>query len=106
MRRCIAYLVSQFLHTRPMPFAHALLMVTQDGYHTIGFVVCGKLLRIGSIDGRPSVELLLEGDGRVVRTEDLGGETFHIGLQVLIQTACLKEGYDLADQQREAKGND
>lgn len=90
MRRSTTYLVSQLLHARTVTFAHALLMVTQDGDHTIGFVICSKLLRIGSIDGRPSVELLLKGDGGVVRTEDFGGETFHVRLQMLIQTACLR----------------
>lgn len=54
------------------------LMVTQDSHHTVSVVVGIQLLLHGSIFRRTLVELLLECDRRVVRTEHLRSEALHV----------------------------
>jgi ABC-type cobalamin transport system ATPase subunit len=74
-----------------MRLGHCPLMVTQDGHHTICLVVRIEFLLKRSLLRRVLVELLLEGDGSVVGTEDLGCETLHVRRQMLVQRGRLQK---------------
>lgn len=68
---------------------YGTLMVTEDGNHSIGFVVCVEFLLDGSIVGGLLVKLSLESLRSVEGTENLGGEPLHIPVQVSIQLGGL-----------------
>ena len=64
-------------------------MVTEDGDHSIGFVVCVKFLLDGSVVRGLLVKLSLESLGSIEGTENLSGKSFHIPVQVSIQLRGL-----------------
>jgi len=67
-------------------------MVTEDSDHSIGFVVCVQFLLDGSVVGGLLVELSLESLRSIEGTENLGGKSLHIPVQVSIQLGGLSTG--------------
>ena len=72
-------------------------MVTEDGDHSIGFVVSVEFLLNSSVVRCFLVKLNLESLGSVEGTENLGGEPLHVTVKVTIQLGgLLKVGRKLA----------
>lgn len=64
-------------------------MVTQDSDHAIGVIVRVKFLLYIPVLWCSLIELLLEGYRRVVRTEHLRRQAFHVRREVLVQRRGL-----------------
>ena len=72
----------------------ATLMVTEDGNHSVGLVVCVEFLLDGSIVRGLLVELNLESLRSVEGTENLGGQPLHVSVKVGIQFGRLSTVWD------------
>jgi len=66
-------------------------MVTEDGNHSVGFIVRVEFFLDGSIGGSLLVELVLESLRSVEGTENLGGKPLHVPVEVSIQLGCLSK---------------
>ena len=66
-------------------------MVTEDGDHSVGFVVCIEFLLDGSVRRSLLVELDLESLRSVEGTKNLGGKSLHVSIKVTVQLGSLDE---------------
>ena len=66
-------------------------MVTEDGDHSVGFVVRIQFLLSGSVMRCLLVELDLKSLRSVEGTEDFGGEALHVSVEVSIQLRSLSD---------------
>jgi len=83
-----SYPFAQFFHLACMTSGDGTLVVTQNGYLAVCVVVSLDLL--GNITrGLDLLEQLAHGVRSVVCTENLGGKTRHIVLEVLVQSRSL-----------------
>lgn len=64
-------------------------MVTKNGDHSVGLVVCIEFLLDGSVVGSFLVKLNLESLRGVEGTENLGGKSLHVPVEVSIQLGSL-----------------
>lgn len=79
-----------------MGLRYGTLMVAENGDHSVGFVVCVEFLLDGSVVWSLLVELNLESLRSVEGTENLGGKSFHVPVQVSIQLgglSCVDDRY-------------
>jgi hypothetical protein len=83
------YFVIHACHRLLVGLWYATLMVTEDGDHSVGLVVCIQLLLDGSVVRSLLVKLNLESLRGVEGTENLGGKSFHIPVKVSIQLGGL-----------------
>jgi len=81
----VTYSITHSAHGLLVSLGYAPLMVTQDGDHTIGLIIRIHFLLYRSILRRILVQLLLKRYGRVVGTEHLSRQSFHVRLQVLVK---------------------
>ena len=72
-----------------MGLRYGTLMVAENGDHSVGLVVRIQFLLDGSVVGSLLVKLNLESLRSVEGTENLGGESFHVPVQVSIQLGGL-----------------
>ena len=72
-----------------MCLGYTPLMVTKNGDHSICLIVGIELLLKSGVRKRLVVELVLEGDRRIISTEDLRSETLHVGSKVLVESSSL-----------------
>lgn len=66
-------------------------MVTEDGDHSVGFVVRVEFLLCGSVMRRLLVELNLESLRSVEGTENLSSEPLHVSIEVRVQFGSLSD---------------
>ena len=64
-------------------------MVTEDGDHTVGLVVCIEFLLDGSVMRSLLVKLNLESLRGVEGTENLGSKSLHVPVKVAVQLGRL-----------------
>jgi len=72
-----------------MILAHTLLVIAKDSNHAIRFIVGRELFEQRSILRGALIELLLEGNRSIVRSEYFGSEALHIRSQMLVDARCL-----------------
>lgn len=77
-------LLLQIGHALLVRFRDGPLMVTQNGYGTVRPVVGQQFLRHGHVRIGQLGQLVLQREGRVERTEHLGGEAIHKFAQMLV----------------------
>ena len=68
---------------------YGTLMVTKNGDHSVGLVVCIKFLLDGSVVRSLLVKLNLESLRSVEGTENLSGKSLHIPVKVSVQLGGL-----------------
>lgn len=66
-------------------------MVTEDGDHSVGFVVGVQFLLNGSVMRGLLIELNLESPRSVEGTENLGSESLHVSVEVSVQFGGLSD---------------
>jgi len=64
-------------------------MVTENGDHSVGLVVCIEFLLDGSVVGSLLVKLNLESLRGVEGTENFGGKSLHVPVEMSIQLGSL-----------------
>jgi len=77
-----------------MGLRRATLMVTEDGDHTVGLVVCIEFLLDGSVVRSLLVKLNLESLRGIEGTENLSSKSLHIPVKVSIQFGGLFDADD------------
>ncbi len=78
-----------FGHAFDKFLTHCLLMVTQNGHLFVGLFVFGLFLIHGQAIEFALVELILQGTGGVVSSENFGGQSFQKFFQVIIQSLSI-----------------
>lgn len=99
------HLVTHACHRLVVGLRYGTLMVAENGDHSVGFVVCVKFLLNGSVVWSLFIKLNLEGLRSVEGTENLGGKSFHVPVQVTIQLGGLSCVDDRISSYRRAREN-
>lgn len=82
-------------------------MVTENGNHSVGLVVCIEFLLDGSVVWGLLVKLNLESLRGVEGTENLSGKSLHVPVEVSIQLGSLfQHGRQEVSFQRHTKKNE